>query len=464
VLACSVLWLDLSFAVAQTIEAWPQFQGGPEHLGTAAGPTPPYRRAWEFAIPRGGPDGVTGTSGPVYFDGLVVAAAPEAVIAVDAVSGEERWRLSRDGGPPASPAIGEVDGRPVLLYTEGEGPGPDQDAQSETGGSRLMAIDPVTQETLWDPVELKGVTRTGVTVSGPTAYVGDDDGNVYAIDLGSGTMDWTVRSPGSVRAPIAVSGDAVVVSSVQTEQANRAAVVRLDAEDGERLWDTDLRGAAVAMTAPSIAENRVYVGASGRASSLGALDLETGREIWRAKTNAQMNLVAAPAVSGDAVVTVDVVGQVYRFDAGTGVKRWDFALNQIVARSPVAIAGGFAVVPSNDGVLFAIDLATGLLAYRSGAGDILRNATPAGQTLVAVRGGASSGLEGFSSDPSASLLAEPSPTAINPGRIVGWFLLVSVAIGLVLVLAGRFLLARLGPAFPEEDQPVDPLEGIDERS
>ncbi|MGH2650795.1 MAG: hypothetical protein ACRDHK_06250, partial [Actinomycetota bacterium] len=50
--------------------AWPQFQGGPSHPGTADGPPPPYRQSWAFPV---APVGQQGASAPVV-------AADEAIV------------------------------------------------------------------------------------------------------------------------------------------------------------------------------------------------------------------------------------------------------------------------------------------------------------------------------------------------------------------------------------------------
>ncbi len=89
--------------------------------------------------------------------------------------------------------------------------------------------------------------------------------------------------------------------------------------------------------------------------------------------------------------------------------------------------------------------------------------------LVAVRGADRSGLEGFEHDPGAALVREASPTTLAPGRMVGAIAIAAIPLLVVVLLLGRMLITRMGPAFPGDDervsadgeQVVDPWEAED---
>ena len=139
-------------------------------------------------------------------------------MAADIATGGELWSVDRDYGPSVSPAIAETSKRRILIYTEGFGdnppegtatPSPDGDAESVVSpssgsgsdagpfDSHVAAIDLDTQEPVWDaPVQLDAVSRTGVTVDGDTAYLGDNTGTVYAIDVATGAIRWTADAGG----------------------------------------------------------------------------------------------------------------------------------------------------------------------------------------------------------------------------------------------------------------------------
>ncbi|HEY5906135.1 MAG TPA: hypothetical protein VIX39_10010, partial [Actinomycetota bacterium] len=98
---------------------------------------------------------------------------------------------------------------------------------------------------------------------------------------------------------------------------------------------------------------------------------------------------------------------------------------------------------------------TGELVWRRPAdGAPIRSLAAAGDLLVAVRGAGRSGLEGFEHDPDAALVREASPTTLAPGRMVGAIAIAAIPLLVVVLLLGRMLITRMGPAFPGDDEPV----------
>jgi len=143
---------------------------------------------------------------------------------------------------------------------------------------------------------------------------------------------------------------------------------------------------------------------------------------------------------------------VYRLDPATGARRWDFALNTpvygpaIITRSAVLIADG-------SGELSALDPATGDRIWRQslGVSPLLTIAIAPGAVVVA-RTGASAGLIGLSADPNGVLIDERSPTIVVPVTLALDWAAAAIPLVVILVLAGRFLIARLGPPdFEQED-------------
>ena len=56
------------------------------------------------------------------------------------------------------------------------------------------------------------VSRTGVTVDGDTAFLGDNAGHVYAVAVATGEIRWTADAGGFLTTPPAVSNDLVIVA------------------------------------------------------------------------------------------------------------------------------------------------------------------------------------------------------------------------------------------------------------
>ena len=451
-------------ALAQT-DGWDQFQGNAAHTGSVTSTaSPPFRQTWRFDEPGSGPAHAFGLSAPVVVGTSIVSVGPRTVIAVDASNGSQLWSVAREFGPSVPPAVAVSGKHQLLLYTEGFGdsppsvsPTPSPAASSSVGASfdsHLTAIDLATKQPAWDaPLQLHEVSRTGVTVDGDTAFVGDNRGNVYAVNITTGELRWSASTGGFLMNALAVQ-DGLVVASVQGNRTTRAHLEAFKEADGTRAWDTEVQGAAVLASSPAIADGRILVGFSDQ--TVRSFDLSDGAEQWSTRLNSPLFSLTAPAIAGDALVIADLAGQVYRLDVRTGERLWDFALNEPVVRSPVVIAGDHALVATERGSLTAFDMTSGNLVWRSDpTGSLLRSLTPTADAIVAVAGGPRPGLVAFANDPNGQLVEIETPTKLDPVRFVGAFLLAAVAIAAVLLLAGRPLRARMGPAFLDDEDAVE---------
>ena len=468
-------------ASAQAIEGWAQFQGDAAHTGFLADAVqPPYRATWHLDVALGGPNASFGLSQPVVDGSSVIAVAPGSIVAADLATGGELWSVDRDYGPPVSPAIAQTARRRILIYTEGFGddppegtatpstaaPSPSGSPSSTSGSdegpfdSHVSAIDLDTHEPVWDArVQLDEVSRTGVTVDGDTAYLGDNRGTVYAIDVATGAIRWTADAGGFLTTALAVS-DGSVVATVQGDRTSRSHLIALDETDGSEIWDDELSGEAIFASAPAIAAGTVVAGFSDR--SVRAFTLSDGSERWSTRLNRPMFFTGAPAFTPDAVVVADALGQVYRLDPDTGERVWDYAVNEPVTQSPVVVAGGTVLVATSAGRLAAIDMESGLLVWQSGEeSGLLRSLALTSETVVGVRGGTDPGLVGFTQDPGGSLVSLVSPTELDLPKLIGNFLAAAVPLAVLLLLAGRWLTKRMGPAFLDDDE-VDTAELVED--
>lgn len=464
---------------------WPQFQSNAAHTGAVSdGVQAPLKEAWHLDVPPGGPDHQFGLSAPVLAGDTIVVVGPTEVIGVDLGSGEQRWSAPRDYGPSVAPAVATVDGNDVVVFTEGFGSNPPQTSTSPSAptaaspssepssspapsagpfDSHVAAIDLATQRPLWDPVPLEHVSRTGVTVDGDSAFVGDNAGNIVAIDIGTGQIRWTQSAGGYVDTALAVAGGKVFVS-VQGSVSTTAAIVALNEGDGSQMWRYEA-GRRELVTAPSVAGDAAYAGFAGSSTSLRAVDVRTGSERWKSRVNTVPAPFGAPAVTARGIVGIDLDGQTYLVDPISGERVWDFALNDPTARSTPVVSGGQVIVSTNSGRLAALDALSGELVWQNvPAFDLLRDAVVTMDLLVAVRGGAHPGLVAFAHDPGGSLVRVASPTTTRPARLFGVFFLVAVPLGALLVFAGRSLAARAGSAFSsEQTEVIDEWENDDDR-
>jgi outer membrane protein assembly factor BamB len=458
--------------LAQTATAWSQFQGGAAKTGSATeAPGPGYGRAWFTAVEPAGPGDRFGLSAPVVADGVVIAVGPERVIGIDAASGRERITVDRDLGPSV-PAAVTPDGSTVV-YTQGWGDGPPNAGQTASPSPSpatasdqdtatlpsVAAFDLATGKAPWPPVALDGVSRTGVTIDGGSAYVGTNEGVVTAVGLADGEVAWRRQLAGTVITPLAVADDLVLVG-LQGDRASQPAVVALAADTGEERWRHEPEALSATVSALSVEGGSAFaIFAGPTVIDAVALDVADGGERWHRSLNVGLELGAPPVTGDGAVYLTDLIGHVRALDAETGEERWDFAVNTSTFQGVPLLAGDHLLVPTVEGELAAIDVGTGMLVWRRPADDApLRAMAPAGDLLVAVRGGARSGLEAFEHDPSVALVTQASPTTLAIGRMLGT-MAIAVAPLLALVLfLGWVLARRMGPAFPEGDDITGPGE------
>jgi outer membrane protein assembly factor BamB len=450
--------------IARALDGWGQFQGDAQHTAAADGPAPPYRETWSFEVPTAD-EGVSptptasptasptagprpnqqGLSAPVIVDapGVAVAVGPREVVAVDVETGESAWEVDRTYGPSATPALAGDPEAAVVVYTQGSG----------VDDSSVMALDPRDGKGAWDePVSLKAVSRTGVTVEGQTAFVGDDRGNIYALRASSGELLWSVRLPGRTLAPLAAQGETVVATMAGSDP-DLPIVTGLDAVSGERLWQVEPEVLAAGATSGVIRGQTFAVGLPDRA--VHAFDLADGSSRWTSRPffSLPSPFGGGAAYEGDFVFVFfgDSTGDVRRLDGSTGELVWDYPLNSPVLRSSPVVSGSAVVVGLRDGAIVALDGASGEQLFRGApSAGLIGPLAVTPQLIVAVRGGHEAGLVAFEHDPSGTIERVPSPSDPDPVALVSSFVAAAAAVLLILMLPSRLVAAKRGPAFENE--------------
>lgn len=242
---------------------------------------------------------------------------------------EVRWRFEADG---------RVDGAPAIV---------DDTAYVGTDDGRLYAIDADSGDPEWD-VEFPSVVRPPAVVDGTVyAVVRREEGaGLAAIDADSGSREWTRGYDADGLGPPAIAGGAIFVAG------SDPGLLALDAETGEEWWRADLPGEF--RGTPAVYEGAVFIGrrrdgTGGPRSTVLALDGATGEELWSVAKRAEV--VHSPAVD-EGTVYVDR----FAIDAVTGSPRWE--ADEDVGRSAAAVAGGLVFV-DGDEAFRALNASTG---------------------------------------------------------------------------------------------------------
>jgi outer membrane protein assembly factor BamB len=338
------------------------FRGDPAHSGVYSGPGPRqfHRMKWRF------PTGDRIVSSPVFANKAIYFGGDDGnIYAVNAETGIQLWKYSTGGPVPATPAVvdgtlyvGSYDGKFYALdlntglakwkfTTEGE-------RRFEAKG--LNGLQPKNQ-TMADPFD---VYLSSPVVVQNTVYFGSGDGNLYAIDAGSGEAKWKFKTGDVVHASPAYSEGLIYFGSWDSY------FYAIDAVSGKERWrfhggeDPVVHNQVGFQSSPAVVDGVVYTGC--RDSNVYALDGATGKEKWR--FNNEMSWVnTAPAVTKGKVFFATSDSSLHHVvDAASGKSIQKQKGKAYMFSSP-AVAGDVVLIGVLNGTLEARDLNTGELLW-----------------------------------------------------------------------------------------------------
>lgn len=245
---------------------------------------------------------------------------PEAMHAIDLVTGESRWRVT----PPPESAWPEV--RPGLVLVQ---PARPKDADwRPVGPSVLVALDADTGGERWRSPDDVWVGRVQPAARGNAIYVAawrpGEEEIVLALDADTGAARWQAEIGHAYE--LAVVGEAVC--------ALGEGVTALDPNSGAVLWRLDEGGdEEVSVFMPRVLDGTLYHG-TGLDGYLVALDPSTGAERWRFD-HMDTHATSFHVQAADGVAYVAGGGALHALDAATGRQAWQLAIDQVVA--PMAV-------------------------------------------------------------------------------------------------------------------------------
>ena len=188
-------------------------------------------------------------------------------------------------------------------------------------------------------------------VVGDLAYIGSDDGSLWAFDATTGAPVWRDPVGGDVRSSPAVADGRVFFGS------SGGSVYADDALTGARLWAYPIGGNVTAP--PLVVGTTVYIGSRG--GTFAALDAATGSLLWKANP---WGMWAGAASSKGIVYVGSEQSKVFAYDAATGALIWSRGLGARVRSTP-SVADGRVFVGTDAGKVVALDADTGRVRWSS---------------------------------------------------------------------------------------------------
>ncbi len=273
-------------------------------------------------------------SSPVVAAGSVFFGSGDGnVYAVDAASGELRWKFRTGDVVHASPAY--ADG--VLFFGSWD--------------SYFYAVDAATGKEKWrfhggeDPMihNQVGFQSSPAVVDG-VVYTGCRDSNLYAIDAATGNEKWHFNTEGSwVISSPAISRGKVIFG---TSDSTRYFV--LDAGTGKPI--VQQQDSAYMFSSPAIAGNVVFIGVLN--GTLAARDLTTGELLWQFQTEASKRNVGW-VLTSDRKFNVPLLFSSEWREAPILASLRQFEVGSIFS-SPLVV-DGVVYFGSTDGKLYAVE-------------------------------------------------------------------------------------------------------------
>ncbi|MET9493628.1 serine/threonine-protein kinase [Streptomyces sp. NPDC006552] len=287
--------------------------------------------------------GAVGSAAPVLAGGLLQVVSPDGarLYALDPATGRTRWSM----GVSAYQGQVQPAGDAVLLAA------PD---------GTLTAVDAGTGERRWRqrlPVRQPVLAYFGGGLAYVTTLAPDGVNTlVSAVDTATGAVRWQQRSPGSVT-PAGVADGVLWCTRRGVDDATVALVGHRTA-DGKAVRSVTMTLALPQATA-TVHDGTAYLLATG--GGLVAQDLASGKQLWRSETSVSRG--SAPAVDEEGrVYAAAPDGRLLAVAPGTGAPlgqtrpRPGARADRVVAelRTPV-VAGGRVYGSAPDGTVFGVD-------------------------------------------------------------------------------------------------------------
>jgi outer membrane protein assembly factor BamB len=251
------------------------------------------------------------------------------ILALDALTGQERWRAAFKCATVSSETYCSVRSAPIVV----------NDFVIAATPADLVALDATTGAERW--------RVAGRAIFGSPAFAGGSivvrqQREVIAIDPANGQQLWSTD--------VAEVGGGPVLSHfmVIVDTGEKKHLIALNESTGAEAWNVSLDGYA---TEPAIAGDLLIV-ATRQSEQLIALDVVTGQERW--KIDLDDRVYGSPIVAGN-VVLLTADDRLLAFDAATGAELWSLEIAKFTTAS-LTIANGVIYLVSKDEQLYAYGL------------------------------------------------------------------------------------------------------------
>jgi eukaryotic-like serine/threonine-protein kinase len=222
---------------------------------------------------------------------------------------------------------------------------------------KVLSVNKQTGKSYWEFKANHFIRATPALFNG-WVYVGDTNGDMYALDSKTGKQRWKCQTFGSplnndtigfdrkaILSSAVVENDAIVFGS---RDGFLYCVNRLD---GTLRWKFDHKVSWV-ISSPSVVNGQVITGTSD-GHFVQSVNIKTGEEKWRAYGTAP--LWSSPLVVGNYVYIGGYDGVLYCIDINTGKKQaHPFCINSKIMSSPV-VSDNKMYIGADNGIFYCLE-------------------------------------------------------------------------------------------------------------
>ena len=212
-------------------------------------------------------------------------------------------------------------------------------------GYAPWGIDPPL-ELIWTR-KLRGSVRASPLAVGETTIVSTLGGTIYFLDAHTGRSIGEHRTRGSFSGTPALSNDLLLFCEVR----KRSSLTALDLMSGDQVW----KRRSVAILSPMAAGGDTLFAGTERGGLL-AIETRTGEELWRFE--AEDGIRSSPVLWGKAVLFGSDDDHLYALSRETGALIWKADCGASITSSPAVDSVG-VYVGTADGTLHARDRTSG---------------------------------------------------------------------------------------------------------
>lgn len=321
---------------------------------------------WRAAAPDGGP-----TAAIVVEDKVLYNTESCTLFAVDARTGRELWK--RWLGDPLMGQAAAANGRVFSGHVR-DGRSPQGD--SERYGFTAMSVE--DGRVLWT-IGISADVMNAPVLAGESAYFTTMDGVVHRVDQATGRVVWIQREIGATSAPW-LAGEAVHVSRQRRVRFGDAEhprrmeqTVVLDRSTGEIVASHDLVDAAFLHdradhggvqggwayegSRPTLVDGRSY---QTIGDEVHCRDATTGELLWRRRYEAgaqepSTRPASSPAVAGSQLVFGTRDGVLFGLDVDTGLTTFAYRLGEPIHAQPT-VAHGWVYASTARGAIVGLEI------------------------------------------------------------------------------------------------------------